>query len=145
VPGGDPRVQAVRLGRFDQGRVGGDVHAPRAGREADARRRARPARERLERLGCEAVVHHGPPGAVDRDPVARHRAVAGEQEDHLEAGKRAHRRTVGRAESRQALRRHEREIHARLEHEAVLRGAVDEIALGVAHIVGDVATRMSAG
>ena len=84
-------------------------------------------------------MHHGPPRAVDSDPVAGHRAVAREQEDHLETRKRAHHRAVRRAESRQALRCHEREIHARLEHEAVLRGAVDEVALRVTHIVGDVA------
>src|SRR5438876_470837 len=93
----------------------------------------------LERLGGEAIMHHGPPRAVDSDPVAGHRAVAREQQDHLETWKRAHHRAVRRAESGQALGCHEREIHARLEHEAVLRGAVDEVALRVTHIVGDVA------
>ena len=82
-------------------------------------------------------MHHGPPRAVHGDAVLSRRAIAGQQQDHLQPRERLHDGAVGRAEAREALRRHEREIHARLEHEPLFGRAVHEIALGVAHVVGD--------
>ena len=44
---------------------------------------------------------------------------------------------VCRPEARQALRGDERKVHAGLEHEALRRAMVDEVALGVSHVVRD--------
>jgi TonB-dependent SusC/RagA subfamily outer membrane receptor len=137
-PGLDARVEGVALPGLDQRGVRlRCVHTQGSRGEEDPGGRAGRLHQRPHDVLREAVVDHRLAGPVDRDPVLRHGPVAGEHQNHLQAGEGPHQRAVRRAEARQVLRRGKWKVHARLEHVALALGAVDEEALGVADVVGE--------
>src|SRR5438552_1296758 len=74
----------------------------------------------MNHFGRELVMHHGFSALVDGDVILRHRAVASEDEDHLEPGKGTHEFAVLLAKAGEVFCGDEREVHARLEDEAFL-------------------------
>ena len=138
VLGPDSLVDPVRLARFQGGRgCERRMDPERPGGEEDPGGGPGSERQSSHDLVGEAVVHDGPARAVDGHPVSGRGAVARQHENHLEAREGGHEAAVLLAESDQALRGHEREVHARLEDVPLLFGAVDEEALRVAHVVRD--------
>ena len=98
---------------------------------------AKQGTHRVHGIGHDRVVDDGPSSGVHGHAILRCGTVAREHENHLQPRKGAHELAVTRAEARHALRGDEREVHARLQYEALLLRAVEVEALRMPDIVRD--------